>query len=86
MTEKHINVSRELIFAFIVGAIVWLIIAYSVISLYRYFNPQYFNPQQADVAADWIKKRHSYHGIHTSVYDPSTGEYYFIRNGKKEKL
>lgn len=34
----------------------------------------------------YIKARHSYHGITSSVYDGATGERYFYRNGQRCKL
>ena len=65
----------------------WMFIGFCLVALLlpviaRPVEPQYI----AEVAPRLVHRAHLYHGIQFSTLDHSTGERYFVRDGKKCQL
>lgn len=70
------------------AVITWTIIIYAIIGIYFRFGHvcPTVKAEKSYLADRRTVARHKYHGIHTSVYNPATGEAWFVRDGRKCQL
>jgi hypothetical protein len=79
MNDDHINAFRGLIGAAVIGALLWVLIGWAGIGVFRMLKPAEI------VVPAGIKARMTFHGVQVA-YEDHKGRLYFVRNGERCNL